>query len=343
MMSEDIKEIEIVEVDVIEDIPLDASDDTTPKPELVAAIEASRDSFYSEAKKRQKVNRIIFGILIVLVLAIFGAYIGLSYFGVISGGEETSWIMWVVFGGVIGLLGLTFLYVQLKKRSLKKKQNTYITGLLNMFGEYLYKGNGYSGYLLNINETYTTENFNESLIYQGISRAHSRAIYSVAYDKLRYRVAETVADMPSSKPKALFGKKETITAFLGRYFVAPNNLAVSRPIYVYIKGNADVISYPTEVDSLRLLESTAKYDILGEQADKKLLKKKLLDLCRKFVIDDITYDVTFAFHPGKTYVTISYANPAMDFPYENPFDGLYIKREMKDELIIRDILAIANE
>jgi hypothetical protein len=258
--------------------------------------------------------------------------------------KDINWLSYVLFGVIAILLAISFLVAQLSRKKVKGRQTIYVTNLMNLFGEYLYRGEGYNGYSLDMQELFKKEIIAASQIYSSVSAANSRAVYTVNMGNFSYKVAEAVAEVPSEIQKKKFlAKQPTITAFLGRYFVAPNNLDVSEPIFIYVKGDSKVISYPSEIEKIKLLEAHGKYDVLGTAQDRKLLKKRIFDVISRFNIDDTLYDLTFAFHNGRTYVTLSYSEAALAFPLELPFTDTYLDRERRDELLVKEILAIANE
>ena len=310
-----------------------------PKTEIPEAIENTRLEYMSQYKKNRFYGRLVFGIVVGLIIAGFAVQMILA-----GNNLAPDWLIYLLLGLFVLILVAAFVLSHFSKKWLKNKQNDYVSNVMNYYGDYLYGTDGYEGYSLDLKETFTKEHFDISAIYSNVLKANSRGVYTVRYKNFTYKVAEAVADVASSRPKKLLGKQPSVTAFLGRFFISTHNLNIKHPLYIYVKGKADVISYPSEVEKLRLIDATEKYDLLGDGNDRKEIKKKVLDLCRSFKIDEILYDLTFAFHPGgKAFVTVSYSNDTISFPLETVYDNKYLHREYCDELIVREILEIVNE
>lgn len=305
----------------------------TKLEDLVEQIEEKRVAFAKKAKRINLINRIIFGVVVVIILAAFILMIAFN-----SGENKVPWVQYVALGVSGGLLVSVIIYTFLMKRVLNKKQTAYINEILTLYGDYLYRGDGYKGYSLNILERYTTEGFQASGIYRDVKKITSRAIYNVNYRDLSFKVAELMAEVPSSQQK-----RKTIASFIGRFYTAPNKMNLKAPVFVYIKGNAEIVSYPSEIDNLKLVTTAPTYDVLGDPEDAKLVSKKLMDLIRKIHVDEVLLDCTIAFHPGQTNIAINYSQECVDFPYLDPFVDKYIKHYHDDDLINREIMALANE
>lgn len=332
----EVKEDPIVEVEEasVEDNLFDMDVPRLSREELFNAIEEERQTFLKASKKSNLINRIIFGVVLVLILgSIIVAMVIMSQ-GIVEGNWPTYLALGVGGGCLLGVL----LYTFLAKKAINRKQVDYINSILTNYGNYLYRGQNYGGYAFNAHDRFTLETFSESLIYKDVKKITSRAIYSVKYHDTLIKIAELMAEVSSTEQK-----RKTIAIFIGRYFVAKNNLNLKRPIYIYIKGRPDIVSYPTEVDHMKLIKQTERFDILGVPGDEKILSTKLLDEIRKIKVDEVLLDCTIAFHPGRTYISVNYSNEAVDFPYQKEFDDSYLEHYNNDNLIIREIIDIANK
>ena len=338
-------EEEVLSEELIDAVPASDNDiftnERTPltAKQLYENVEEKRLVLHKTNKTLKLVNRILFGVVLGVIIATFVIAMFLPQW--IDGGDPdgvTKWVMYIPLATSVLMLLIIGLYVFLSKKSLTKKQNTYINYLLNDYGRFLYWDGDFKGFSINLLDRVTLEKFESAGVYLNVNKVMSRANYVIQYKNLEYRVAEMRAEIPSE-----LQKKKTVTVFIGRFFETKNNLNLVQPVYFYIKGNGEMVSYPSQVDTMRAIKTENKYDIIGTNEDFKHIDKKVIDQIRRIEVDDVLLDMTIAFHPGVTYVTASYSDRCVDFPYAEEFDDLYIKRYKKDDELLAKVFELTNK
>jgi hypothetical protein len=296
---------------------------TPSDEELSNKINDARKDYLLFAKKQKKVNYLITGIVLAVMVVIFVLIIFL-------GSSETR-VLYAGLGVMVVVLIITFFLSKFLKDKISGAAQIYIDTLFKNINSYLYAKGEYQDLQIDPRGSLQSSLFIDARFYKNIRATRSRNIVTLTYRGKKLSIADLAGNV--------LVKGKTMPMFLGRLYDYENFYSKSeKRILFQLKGGQ--LSRPLDdIEDLKLVEGNDTYAIYTNDEDyKTVLTPKVISKLEKFKVDNILIDVLVSIRPGKTVIGIDYADDFMNIPVESDFKFSTVKRSQSDLELTLEIL-----
>lgn len=312
-----------VEVEEVEEEHKESDEEVEIKKE----INKKREEFNLIQKKNKRKGMIIFGFILVFLVASFVLLLTLT-------NEDNSWISYVFLGITVFLLVIGYIFQRIEKKNATEAANTYLNFLLEQTDKFIYSDEKFSNFSLvptDPNSEICKGLFLDRRMYKDIKYVRGRNIVYVDYKESKL----TSLDVAGS----VVIKGRPSPRFLGKLYVYPYKGKEEDRCLFQLKGKE--LSCPVDdIDDLTIIEGNDKYVYyVDKEENKSLISSKAISLIKSIKIDKDVIDVIVTVNKGFVGVGIDYSDEFEAIAIDKDFklDNTYkTKKDLNKVLQIID-------
>lgn len=290
----------------------------------LAKIEEVRSSFVPYYKKSDRIEKILFGVGVAVIV-----FAWLFLPGLLPEGSLGTTLRFVfMFAPLIALI----VYAVITKKAVNKRAQIFFSTYYRESNNFVFNQKGVKNLIHCEPASIEKAQFDENLLYKDVFQINSKGHCTLTYNKLNADVVDAAAMVKQNKRVAV--------AYTGKYLFAKSNYSGKDRLVIYLKGNGVALP-PTNLEGLKTVFDNKTMIIYCTNKNwEKIISKSAMKKISQIKTNKLLVDLSISIHGGKQYICMGYDDPLMIPPFENQFDSKAVEQYKKE---VAQILSLMEE